>query len=152
MRSVTILLLAIFFGGCVTHRNIPADSKYPSDYLLGAVYRTKLDLVANRTGTPWFLLPPTDYPRLTEIQAMPNRSRWKYVVVPENTHIQIAEFDLEKNMENGIVVWINGRVLGGPLAGHKLNLSFISRAAGQSFVKADLLMVDTNFIEQILSK
>ena len=52
-----ILALLVFLGtlsltGCVTRHDLRPDSEYPSDYSVGAVYRTKEVLVAkieNRT-------------------------------------------------------------------------------------------------------
>src|SRR5258706_5524188 len=154
--SISFFLLPMFLCGCVTHRDIAADSQYPSDYVIGAVYRTKQPLVAmqvessllNRHSNFTFM-PPKNFPTPSDFQAQPKHFRRQYVLFPADTDVQVERFDLEINMENGTFMWIRSRILAGPLAGDELNLTFVSRVAGRSSLKADLLMVDTNFLEQI---
>jgi len=151
-----LLLLNVFCCGCVTHRDIQPSSQYPSDYLIGEDYQTKQILVGARDNTLLFrrhdtiiALPPKTFPTLSDIQARRKHFARDFVIIPANTVVRIERFDLERNVEAGIFVWIYGRFVGGPLASQKASLSLISRREGRSALEAQLLMVDTNFLEQV---
>jgi hypothetical protein len=159
-KFATLLpLIAVLCSGCVTHRDIVADSQYPTDYVIGAVYRTKQPLVAERADdslfhTRYFFDNPKYRPTPSDVEAQPKQFA-RYLLVPANTDFRIERFDYEKNMENGNFVWIYGKVPGGTV---EFDFSFVSRNVGLSSLEPelrlspDLLMVDTNILERIEAK
>src|SRR5207247_2765 len=68
------------------------------------------------------------------------------VLIRAGTRMRIEQFDLERNPENDPMVWIRGYIFDGPLAGNRLNVSLISREAGDSPLNVGLLMVDPNYL------
>ncbi len=151
--SVLLLAFALFGSGCrTTHQDITTSQQYPTDYVIGDIYCTQQGLAAQRVEHSWFrsydTFAPALSPTLLEVQSQPERWTRNYVIVPAHTFVQIKRFDLEKNDENGIFMWIRGRVTRGPLINQELMLSFISRNTGPSALRADLLLVDTNFLER----
>jgi len=160
MIAALLPLLAVFLSGCVTHRDIVADNQYPTDYVIGAVYRTKQALVAERSDMSifhikYFFLSPKTWPTPSDVQAQPKQFSHNYLIIPAHTDFRIERFDYEKNMEAGYFVWIYGKVPGGTV---EFNFSFVSRKAGRSSLEPDLrfepdlLMVDTNILERIETK
>lgn len=150
-------LVAIFLCGCVSHRDIMPSSQYPTDYVFGGTYRFKQDLVADAVDSPLFshyktfmpLAMANYYPSPLDIKTHPQDFSPSHVLVQSGTRIRIEQFDLERNPEAGPTVWIQTRVLDGPLAGNRLCVSLISREAGYSRLKVRLLMVDTNYLERV---
>ena len=147
------ICLATLCSGCVTHTAILPGSLYPTDYAIGALYRTRQDLVFERNwggGDETFFVPPPDsYPRLSDVQARPKHFAKDYRILEAGTLVRIERFDLEKNPESGRTMWIRSRVLTGPIANRGLYLTFISREAGNSPLGVRLLLTDTNFLECI---
>lgn len=156
-RHISLTLLAaVVLCGCVTHRDITPSTQYPTDYVFGGIYQFKQDLVADKADSPLFshyktfmpLALPNYYPGPSDMKTHPQDFSPDHVLVRSGTQMRIEQFDLERNPENGPMVWIRGRVLDGPLAGNRLCVSLISREAGYSPLKVRLLMVDTNYLER----
>ena len=156
---VPILLITILLCGCITHRNIVPSGQYPTDYVIGDVYRFKQDLVANPGDSPLFshhkeFMPQGTndcfYPGPSDLKTHPQDFSGGSVLIPAGTLVQIERFDLERNpYAIGPMVWIYGSIIGGPLAGNRLMISFISVEAGHSPLDVRLLMVDTNYLERV---
>jgi hypothetical protein len=90
-----------------------------------------------------------DYPSPSDMETHPQDFSSYHVLLQAGTRMRIEQFDLERNPENGPMVWIRGHILDGSLAGNRLNISLISQEAGYSSLKVGLLMVDTNYLEQV---
>jgi hypothetical protein len=95
---------------------------------------------------------PLPSPTQAEMQLHPELYARNFVTVPVNTLVRIERFGREKNDENGIFMWIRGRILNGALTNQELILSFISRKAGTSVLQTGLLMVDSNYLERVESR
>jgi hypothetical protein len=156
--SALILLAVMFLCGCVTHRDITPSNQYPTDYVLGGVYQFKQDLFADLVDSPLFSHYKTFMPNKPRLVYYPSPSGTKThrqvvlsgtTLIRAGTRMRIEQFDLERNLENGPTVWIRGFILDGPLAGNRLNVSLISKKAGESSLEVNLLMVDTNYLKRI---
>lgn len=137
-------------------KDIAHDSRYPTDYIKGAIYQLKQPVFVQEGDSTIFttyhnviLVMPGDLDAPKSIQAYTNApGNWEDYAgfVQVGTQIQIADIQLMWHPENGQTIWIKGRLLDTPWAKMDAELHFISRRVRWTdFV--DLPFVNTNILE-----
>jgi hypothetical protein len=155
------MIVCSFVVGCT--RSIAHDSRYPTDYAVGQVYRLKQPLFAEKADSTIFGtyseliffvgqqnmsgIPPT-------LEAY-NKSRadWPEIagVALPGTRIKISKIVYRTNWEAGDGIWVKAQILDGALAGKKLaEMYFVSREVDRrSDLSVFIPMVDTNILESV---
>jgi len=159
MKPLILLSFLIIFSGCVS--NVSNDSGYPTDYKVGAIYRLKQPVFADKsdltilgTYSGLALYLPNHFEMPSTIQEYRDAPQnWVSIagVVPPGTLIRITKVELEKNPTLGKMVWIRGRLLDLPWAKKDAQLAFISKRVPSPDVSllGDLPMVDTDILELV---
>jgi len=159
IHRLFLFFLAVSLSGCVS--DISRDSRYPTDYKVGAVYRLKQPVFADKADLTIFgtysgliLFRPGDGQMPSTIQDYERAPHnWSAIagVARPGTLIQVTKIQLENNPENGKMVWIGGRLLDVSWAKKTAELAFISRRAPapHGSLLGDLPMVDTNILELV---
>jgi len=78
---------------------------------------------------------------------------WRNIagVVPVGTRIRVTKVKLERNPETGRMIWIEGVILDGDLAGTRdVELSFISRKIRDKERFVELPMVNKEILESVI--
>ena len=153
VRAVLVGTLSL--AGCTSSHDLRPDSQYPSDYSIGAVYRTREELITLKgllsVSRPALHLEPGDY-----LGAPPppgGAVLGTHVVVPKGTLILFETFTWVDSML-GSFVETRGRFLDGPLADEEVELRDISRhlyfpAIRGRGSEAELHIVDPRYLERI---
>jgi hypothetical protein len=159
LHRFLVLILAAVVPGCVS--DISHDSRYPTDYKVGATYRLKQPVFAEMAGLTIFgtyseliLLRPGAGQMPSTVQDFERAPHdWKEIagLAQPGTLIQVTKIQLENNAENGKMVWIRGRLLDVSWAKKTAELAFISRRElpTHGTLLGDLPMVDTNILELV---
>src|SRR5437867_511993 len=154
---LSIVLLSVWFCGCVS--DISRDWRYPTDYIVGGVYRLKQPVFAEKAdltifGTYADLILHSVGQQSGGLPASVEefgkyRSHWKHIagVAKPGTLITVSKIQLEKNPENGKMMSIRGRLLDVPWAKKMAELAFISKRAPYRGLAGYLLVVDTNILQ-----
>ena len=154
-----LVFLAALLSGCVS--DISRDLRYPTDYQVGAVYRLKQPVFADKAGLTIFgtysgliLFRPGDGQMPSTVHDYEQAPQdWSAIagVAQPGTLIQVTKIQLENNPENGRMVWIGGRLRDVSWAKKTAELAFISRRvqAPHGSLLGDLPMVDTNILELV---
>ena len=153
-----LVALATCLLGCV--KDISNDARYPTDYAIGAVYRLKQPVFANKADLSIFgtysgltLFRPGDSGVPSTVQDYERAPQdWKGIagVAKPGTLIRVTKIQLENNPENGKMVWIKGLLLDVSWAKKTAELAFVSRRSPyQTSLFSDLPLVDTNMLELV---
>ena len=153
IRGLSALAIAASLFGCASVRDISDDPQYPTDYLVGAVYRTQQACVL-RSGALW----PTDrniasVPRdFDEYVRGGGQDRWPDVAgfIEAGSTVVVEKILLRNSFELGKWMTITGRIQDGTFAGWTVELGLISRESPFPG-KATALLVDTNYLEKVSS-
>jgi hypothetical protein len=112
-KSLSLLgLLGLLAVGCV--HNVTGDSRYPTDFRTGQVYRTQCPLVATGLWSPYAIYDPAVYPEL------------KGVGIQPGTGILVEKIVVENRWLEGRFIWVNSRFVDGPLSGKRVSIPNIS--------------------------
>jgi hypothetical protein len=162
--SLVVSILVVFLSTCLTGcvSNISHDARYPTDYVVGGIYRLKRPVFAEKDGWTAFgyrgvilhdpksqaaRMPPSvaDYEKA--------KGEWQEIaaVVPAGTRIEVLKVQLENHPENGKMVWIRGRLLEADIGHGTAELAFISRRTRPPYgsLLGGLPMVDPNLLELV---
>ena len=156
-----LLLLCICASGCV--RDVSHDSRYPTDYAVGRVYRVKQPLFAQKAdltifGTYSYYILSTAQKNVADIPVSveaydKDRAYWTAIagVAMPGTRLKVSKIVYRTNWEAGDGIWIEAMILDGSLAGSKpAELHFISREVDRrSDLSVYIPMVDTNILELV---
>jgi len=151
--SIISSLLLLLLTGCVTHRDVSHNSRFATDYVVGATYRVQRTLVVRNhsNGYDLVLWPPDDGLPLQEVIKRNQTPGSDFVdFLPAGTLLVVSKLDLYNSLESRIV-WVWGRCVDGPFKDKRVLLSFVSKNAVSTNVMASVSYVDTNML-QIVNK
>ena len=127
--------------GCVLHRDVSNDTRYPTDYVVGGVYRVKptawVDIYDNNL---FLLFHEGPYAFTSNIEGHEIAG-----VIDAGTSIVITKMELRKGFETGHTVFPWGRFLDGRFIGQSVNLVFVSQTPYRDHV--ELAFINTNVLE-----
>jgi hypothetical protein len=158
--SVFVAFLSTCLTGCVS--SISHDTRYPTDYVVGGIYKLKRPVFAEKDWWTVFgyrgviLHDPN-----SQAAGMPQsvedyeraKDQWKNIaaVLQSGTRIEVLKVQLDNNPENGKMVWVRGRLLDTDIGHGTAQLTFISRRISPPYgsLLGGLPMVDTNILELV---
>ena len=153
--TVVVLSATLFTIGCAIRSDLRPGTQYPSDYVIGAVYRTKVVLIAQRAN--WFhypllqkrfnvldIRPPDRFTTIADVEAGTKPYMKNFVVIPQGTLIRFERF-VDQTTPVGRAIFACGRILKGPFANEEATLNGISDPDPWS--NPFLYKVDPKFLE-----
>jgi hypothetical protein len=149
--------------GCVS--DISHNLRYPTDYVVGGIYRLKQPVFAEKAyskflGTygPYISLTLSKtfgyhYGMVPLSVADYERSpgKWPRIVgvAKPGTLIEITKIELENHLENGPMIWVRGRLLNLDWAKKTADLKFISKHVFCRGLFNHLPVVNTDILELV---
>ena len=154
MKVLLALLLVVGFGVYLypfyIHSEIQPDSQYPTNYLIGGIYRTNVALMGAKIRrfpfvTQKIVLVRDQY----EASVHGGPFGHKPLKIPPGTHLRVERLVLTREYEAVRRVLVEGRFLDGPFAGSEITLEHISRKEFNRGLVAPLLMIDSGILELV---
>ena len=146
MNQFITLISLLLLAGC--SRDISHDSRYKTDYVIGATYRVLRPLVVKEVEHDAVMVEVASEWELGLI-AKTGRGQTQNTVgsVPPSTLIRLETLVYETNLEAGNTIWVKGRFLNGRFAKKEVELLLVSKREGPTHLGVP--QVDTNVLQKV---